>query len=367
MSEVVTAFRLLGGVLLLLANAFFVTTEFSLTRVRQFSREEFSGAGLDRAWEMTDKLEIYLSGCQVGITISSVGLGVVAEPAVAAVMSGALGLVGLTSGGHTALSVVLALGLINIAHIVVGEQAPTYLGVERTKFVAKYCAPVLYWWTKVMAPVIILSDKIAKAILRLFGVEIDRSWTEGEEGDGPSTRRELRSRVGDMLDEGDLTEERRDEVINALEIGMTPVHEVMVPREEMVTLSTANTVEENLDIVANQPHGRFPLVGETPEEFLGIVYVPALLQDVEAVMDGSVTLESVAAPPMTVDGRTSVSEVIDEFQEANQELALVTEVPDSAADVDDVTGSVVGLVTATDAFEAITGDLEDPLDREATS
>ncbi|WP_332899052.1 CNNM domain-containing protein [Haladaptatus sp. CMSO5] len=367
MSEVTTALRLVGGVALLLANAFFVTTEFAMTRVRQFSREEFSGPGLDKAWEMTDKLEIYLSGCQVGITISSVGLGVVAEPAVAAVFSGAFGLLGITSGGHTALSVVFALGMINIAHIVIGEQAPTYLGVERTKFVARYCAPMLYWWTKVMAPVIILSDKIAKGILRLFGVEIDRSWTEEEDGNGPSTRRELRSRVGDMLSEGDLTDERRREVMNALEIGKTPVHEVMVPRESIVTLSTTNSLAENLDIIAENPHGRFPLVGDSLEDFEGIVYVPALLQDLEAVTDGSITLESIASEPLSIDGRTAVSEVIDTFQAENQELAFVTEVPDAAADADDVTGSVVGLVTATDAFEAITGDLEDPLDKDATS
>ncbi|WP_338728716.1 hemolysin family protein [Haladaptatus sp. DJG-WS-42] len=367
MSEFTTALRLVGGLVLLLANAFFVTTEFSLTRVRQFSREEFSGAGLDKAWEMTEKMEIYLSGCQVGITISSVGLGVVAEPAVATVFSGAFGLLGITSGGHTALSVAFALGMINIAHIVVGEQAPTYLGVERTKLVARYCAPVLYWWTKVMSPVIIVSDKIAKGLLGLFGVEIGRSWTDEEGSDGPSTRRELRSRVGDMLDEGDLTDERRKEVMNALEIGTTPVYEVMVPRDSIVTLSTANSLEENLDIIAENPHGRFPLVGDSLEDFQGIVYAPALLQDLEAVTEGSVSLQSVAAEPLSIDGRTAVSEVIDTFQAENQELAFVTEVPDAAADAADVTGSVVGLVTATDAFEAITGDLEDPLDKDATS
>jgi CBS domain containing-hemolysin-like protein len=76
MVDFATALRLVSGIVLLLSNGFFVTTEFALTRVRQFSEDEFQGGGLERAWEMTERLEIYLSGCQVGITISSVGLGV---------------------------------------------------------------------------------------------------------------------------------------------------------------------------------------------------------------------------------------------------------------------------------------------------
>jgi CBS domain containing-hemolysin-like protein len=115
-----------------------------MTRVRQFPAEEFQGQGrgLSRAWDMTEKLEIFLSGCQVGITVCSVGLGVVAEPAFAAVLDPAFKALGFTAsgGGHTAAAVITGLAIINLLYVIVGEQAPTYLGVERTKFVAKYCA-----------------------------------------------------------------------------------------------------------------------------------------------------------------------------------------------------------------------------------
>lgn len=354
------ALRLLAGVFLLLANGFFVTTEFALTRVPQFPREEFTGSrGLERAWNMTERLEIYLSGCQVGITVMSVGLGVVAEPAVAAVVDPALQAVGLSAGGsgHAALSVIISLAIINLLHVIIGEQAPTYLGVERAKQVAEYGSAPLYYWTKLMSPVIVVADKIAKGLLGLFGVTIDRSWSEEEleEGDGaPSSRAELRQQMGQSLSSMGLTRERTQEVINALEIGTTPVSEVMNHRDSVVALSTEDSFAENLQRVEENPHVRFPLVGTTIDDPQGIVYTPALLRDIDALRDGEHTLADVAAPPMTVAADTPISDVIDQFQAESQELAFVLD-----------GGNTVGIVTATDAFEAITGEMEDPLDGES--
>ncbi|MFB6157589.1 MAG: CNNM domain-containing protein [Haloferacaceae archaeon] len=355
MVDATTVLRLVGGAVLLLSNGFFVTTEFALTRVRQFPEEEFRDGGLRRAWEMTERLEIYLSGCQLGITVSSVGLGVVAEPAVAAVLDPAVRALGFgTAGtaGHTAAAVIVALAVINLLHVVVGEQAPTYLGIERTKLVAKYGAPPLYWWTKATSPVIVVADRVAKGTLSLFGVDITRSWADEEpEGEGPpDTRGELRRRMGDTLRAAGLPDERREEVLNALEIGARPVEGIMVDRDDVVALSTADGFGTNLDRMASSPHVRFPLVGERLEEFHGIVYTPDLLRQVDEFDDG-VDLCEVAAPPMTTTPDATVSDLIDRFQAENQELALVLDA-----------GEVVGLATTTDAFEAIAGELEDPMD-----
>lgn len=267
-----TWLRLIGGVGLLLSNGFFVTTEFALTRVRQFDESEFVGQsrGLERAWNMTERLEIFLSGCQVGITISSIGLGVVAEPAVAAVMGPVLGAVGITSGGHTALSVLLAFSFINMLHVIVGEQAPTYLGIERAKFVAEYGSGPLYWWSKLMSPVILTADWVAKALLGLFGVEISRSWAEEEveEGTEPTSRAELRSQMGERMSQMGMSTERVEEVIGALDIGETAVSDIMVDRESIVALSTEEDLDANLDRMDGTPHVRFPLVEDDLEAFV---------------------------------------------------------------------------------------------------
>lgn len=364
MVDVATIAQFVGGLALLFSNGFFVVTEFAMTRVRQFPEEEFRGQrGLERAWEMTEQLEIYLSGCQLGITISSVGLGVVAEPALASLLdpavraAGLAGLLGGGSDGHTALSVLLALAVVNLLHVIVGEQAPTYFGIERTKVAARYGAPVLYWWTTALGPIIRFADWVAKGLLSLFGVEITRSWAdeEREEGDDspPTSRGELRSRMGTVLRQGSLSDEREREVINALAIGETPIDEVMVERSGIVALSTAEPVAANLELMAKRQHTRFPLVNTDLEEFVGVVYTPEVLSHVDALRNGERDLESLATQPLTVPSDVPVSDLIDRFQEEHQELALVADATDDR---------VVGLVTATDAFEAIAGDIEDPLD-----
>ncbi|NLV11840.1 CNNM domain-containing protein [Haloarcula argentinensis] len=355
--SLVTWARLFGGVALLLGNSFFVTTEFAMTRVRQFEEAEFlgNGRGLERAWNMTERLEIFLTGCQVGITICSVGLGVVAEPALTAVLRPLLGAVGVAGSGHTTLSVLLALVVVNLMHVIVGEQAPTYLGIERAKFVAGYGSGPLYVWTKLMYPVIIAADWVAKALLGLFGVKISRSWTESEaEGDLATTRAELRSEMGDSLSRVGISEERRSEVINALDIGAKPVSEIMVARSDIVALSTTDEFETNMGRIDGMPYVRFPLIEGSLDSFVGVVYAPTVLHNYEALNSGATTLEELATPPLTVAAETTISDFIDQCQAANQELALVVE--------DD---AVVGLLTATDAFEAITGELEDPMDRAA--
>lgn len=347
---------LAGGLALLLSNGFFVTTEFALTRVRQFPEEEFAEEpSLARAWEMTEQLEIYLSGCQLGITISSVSLGVVAEPAVTALLDAGLRAMGLgTPGtaGHLAVSVLTAVALINLLHVIVAEQAPTYLGIERTKGVCRWGATPLFVWTKVMWPVIWISDRVAKELLRLFGVEITRSWTEEPE-EAPATRSELRRQMGDALRGAGLPHERQQEVLRAFEIGDRTVDEVMIPRDEIVALSTEESFETNLERIRQAPHVRFPLVGASLDAYEGIVYAPAVLRALEALEEGSTRLEAIAAEPLEVAPEAVVSDLIDRFQEEHQELALVRD-----------RGTTVGLVTATDAFEAIIGELEDPLDVE---
>jgi CBS domain containing-hemolysin-like protein len=348
--------RLVAGVLLTLANAFFVATEFALTRLPQFDESEFQDhPGLQRAWEMTQQLEIYLTGCQLGITTTSILLGIVAEPAVTAILEPAVGLLGLGSDTTSVVSVVVAVVIINLIHKIWGEQAPTYLGVEKPKAIARYAAPVHYWWTMLTYPFILFGDGIAKQTLKLFGVTISRSWTEAEAGDDGQAevggRTELKRRMAALLRAQDVPVERRQEVMNALTIGERPIGDIMVPREDVVALSTQRTLAENIETAAEHVHSRFPLVKDTLDDVVGTIYAAALLRHHEALQTGETTLEDLAASPVVVPAETSISRCIDYLQKREQELALVED--------DD---HIVGLITITDAFEAIAGDMKDPLD-----
>jgi len=349
MSTAAVVVRLVAGIALILANGFFVAIEFALTRARQYPEAEFDEPGLRRAWEMTDDLELYLTSCQVGITASSIAVGIVAEPALAALFEPLFAGSALAGIG---LGAVIAFLIINLVHLTHGEQTPTYLGVERTKFVCRYGATPLYWFYRLIAPLIRLGDGIAKWTLKLFGVEMTGAWLETET-DSIESRADLRNRLGSVLEEGDLPEDRREEVLSALRIGDTTVEEVMLPTDDLVALSIADDAETNWERMAETPHTRYPVVGEDLTDFRGVLYTPRLARHREAFVDGDLDLESMASPPMTLSPDTTVSDAIDQFQAERQELALVV------AD-----GDVVGFLTVTDAVEEVMGDLRDPIDEE---
>ncbi|AXG11292.1 CNNM domain-containing protein [Haloplanus rubicundus] len=340
--------RLVAGVLLILANGFFVAIEFALTRVRQYPESEFDTPALERAWEMTQDLEIYLTSCQVGITASSIAVGIVAEPALAALFEPYFAGSALASVGAGAL---IAYAIINLLHLTHGEQTPTYLGVERSKFVCRYGARPLYWFAWLISPIMHVGDTVAKATLKLFGIEMTGAWLETEE-QVIESRADLRNRLDSLLDEGDVPEERQEEVLNALAVGEMAVAELVTDPDDIVALSVGASVEENLATMRATPHTRFPLVGEDLGDFRGVVYTPSVLTHLEALERGERSFEDIAAAPMTLAAETNVSDAFDQFQAQDQELALVLE-----------DGDVVGLLTATDALEAVMGELEDPLDR----
>lgn len=342
--------RIIAGILLILVNAFLVAVEFGLTRARQYPKEEFvdSGSrGLKKAWVMTEELEIYLTSCQVGISATSIALGVIAEPALASLFEPLFEdtvLAGLSAG------VLLAFLIINIIHLTHGEQTPTYLGVEKSKFVCKYGAIPLYWYTWTIRPIIALGDTVAKATLGLFGIEMTSSWVEtGEET--IKSRSQLRNRVQSILNQQELNDERIDEVLSTLDADNIQVSDTMVPKEEIYALSTENSIEENEKIVQESAQSRYPLIGDSIDDFRGIVYMAALARETYGE-HGQADLEDISAPVMTLDAETSVSTAIDQFQVEEQEMALVV----------DNSGQVIGLVTITDLLEELVGEIEDPLD-----
>ncbi|HBQ59075.1 MAG TPA: hypothetical protein DD671_05470, partial [Balneolaceae bacterium] len=168
-----------------------------------------------------------------------------------------------------AISIVLSVTVINIIHTIWGEQTPTYLGVERAKTVAKYCAVPLYWWTYAIYPFLIFGDWVTKATLRIFGIEMERSWINEDTSSG---KKDMRAKMVELLKTGNIDDERQKEILNALEIEHIPVKEIMIPRDEIVSLSTENSFEENLNIIRQNMHTRYPLVGKSVDDFKGILY-----------------------------------------------------------------------------------------------
>lgn len=358
MAPLEIALRLVGGVLLTGANAFFVTTEFALTRLPQLDPAD-DPPGMEAARSITDELEIYLTGCQLGITSSSILLGVVAEPAFTYLFQPLFVLLGTPERLTHAISVVVAVVMINLIHKIWGEQTPTYLGVERPRQVARHTAGALKAWTTVAYPFIMAGDSLAKGTLRLFGVEVKRSWTEEETtGDEEETQSvgAVRREIGKILSRADgMTDERRGEILRAVDIERIPVHQIMVPRSEIVALSTTVDLHENLNRMRANPYERYPLLGTGWEDVYGTLYLTTVFRHLPELERGETSLADIAEPVVWIDPDLPVSDFIDRLQKEQQEMALVRPSGSPNDDVD-------GLVTTTDAFEAIAGELEDPVD-----
>jgi CBS domain containing-hemolysin-like protein len=238
--------------------------------------------------------------------------------------------------------------IINLVHTIWGEQAPTYLGVEKAKTVARYSASPLYWWTYAIYPVLVFGDYVTKATLRLFGIQMDRSWLKGERS---SESGDIRSEMVDLLKTEGVSGDRREEVLNALDIDNIAVRKIMIPREEIIYLSTKKSFSDNLNIIREHMHARYPLVGNTLDDVKGVLYTPQITANMKELLNGEKELDDFDWPRMIVSQDLPISKLIDEFQVEHQELAMVKE-----------NGRIVGLVTLTDAFETIIGSAEDPLD-----
>lgn len=341
-----TVLRFVAGIALLLLNGFFVSIEFALTRLRQFDESDMEGdSGLELAWHMTEQLEIYLTACQVGITVTSILLGVVFEPAVSALVHPLTAQIGLGATATAWVSVILAVGLIQFMHTVWGEQSPTYLGVEKPLVVASWGALPLYIWAYVSYPWIYIGDHASKATLKVFGVELTRSWTHDDAGD-------LMGQIGEILHDSALEEEEKGEILNAIESTQQPVGDVIVPAKDVVSIRADASVDDAIEVVRNnRKYTRFPLIGDDLRDCRGILYARELLNELEALRSGETPLEELASPAFFLESDTSINEAVDQFQMAEQELAIVVE-----------DGEAIGIATDSHLFEALVGELQDPFD-----
>jgi len=202
-----------------------------------------------------------------------------------------------------------------------------------------------------------VGDWLTKATLKVFGITMTRSWTEGEEESGESNRAKLKNQIADLAQGKGLSEERQEEIKKSVEVGEIPVRDIMVPRDEIIYLSTKKDFIENLNIIRDSMRNRYPLVRGNIDDYAGILYAPEILARIEKLQNGEMILDDLDHYDMAVPPDLKVSDLIDRFQSNKQELALVKDEEE-----------VVGMVTLTDAVEVIIGSAEDPMDtEEATS
>jgi magnesium and cobalt exporter, CNNM family len=332
--------------LLVLANGFFVGAEYAFVRIRRTQLDELVQKGSARARlaaSVVDHLDQYISASQLGVTLCSLAIGWIGEPAVAALLEPAFGW--LPESLLHVLAFAVAFGAITYLHIVVGELAPKYLAIQRALTLALWCAYPLHLFYRVMYPFIALVNASANAILRVLGIR------PGDELNVHSEE-ELKMLVAVSTKRGVLQESERVIVGRAMEFADRIVRQVMVPRTEIVAVSDDTTIADILITARQHRFSRFPVYQEDLDHIIGIVHVKDLVGvDKENRTRAREVMRKVPVMPETM----RLDQALAEFRRQRVQLAIVL----------DEFGGTAGLVTLEDVIEQLVGEVQDEFDREA--
>lgn len=330
-------------------NAFFVAAEFAIVRVRETQINELAEQGDRRARlarHVAENIAAYLSACQVGITGASLALGIVGEPAVATLIEPAFGwLRQISEAAFYALSFAIAFAIVTYLHLVLGEQAPKYLAIQRALPTTLWTAAPLHWFATAFRPFVWLTNVSAQAVLRPFGIK-----TTGEME--AYSEEELKMLVAMSTRSGVLKESERAIVGRAMEFADRIVRQVMVPRTEIVAVSDDTPVADILITARQHRFSRFPVYQEDLDHIIGIVHVKDLVGvDKENRARARDVMRKVPVMPETM----RLDQALAEFRRQRVQLAVVL----------DEFGGTAGLVTLEDVIEQLVGEVHDEFDREA--
>jgi magnesium and cobalt exporter, CNNM family len=329
-------------------NGFFVAAEFALVRVRESRITQLEQEGSARArvvHGVLRDLDSYLSVCQVGITMASLGLGWVGEPAVAHLIEPVLGAIGITSERIvTVVSVALGFAVITYAHLVFGEQAPKYFSIQKAEGVSLWISRPLNLFRLMFRPVVWLVNASTNFVLRPWGVRL------GEEMEAHSEE-ELRIMISSSTASGVLDPEEREYLNNVFDFGDRVAREIMVPRPDIEALPHDAPLPDLAERAAFGRYTRYPVYEEDLDHILGAVHVKDLFRAAKEEPEGF-DLASLIRACLVVPETKSIEQILREFQQRKLQMAIVI----------DEWGSVEGLITIEDILEEIVGEIQDEFD-----
>ncbi|CAN5439897.1 hemolysin family protein [soil metagenome] len=343
-----TVLLLLFVFLLVLVNGFFVAAEFALVRTRRSRMEELAAegsGGASRALRQVEHIDEYVAACQVGITLASIGIGFLGEPAIAKLLEPALGDF-LSHGASVALSLVLAYTVITYAHVLAGEQAPKMMGIARAERILVRIAGPLDIFRRGFAPLIYATNAPAQFfVTRILG------WEIGSDSEASSSE-ELqvlisRSATGGALDPGEAHMLR-----GVFHLHEQEAREIMTPIPAVVTVDFTSTAADALGLCASSGHNRLVVVEDGNQDRVrGVAHalkLSKLLMD-----DGpDAQIEPAVRDALIVPETKPLDDLLTELQRKRSSMGVVV----------DEYGRTVGIVTVEDILEEVVGEIEDETD-----
>src|SRR5918998_5310906 len=355
LEEIVSSgLKLFAALLLVVLNGLFVAAEFAFVKIRSTKVESMVQEGQVSAGlikEATGSLDAYLAVCQLGITISSLGLGALGEPAIAAFIEPLLASILPESLFH-AVAFAIAFGIITFLHVVFGELAAKSFAIAKPEGTSQLVAPFMKFFYYAFRPGVWVFNGTANAFVRMFGVP------PASEGEEANSEEELRLIIGQSTVQGVLKEDEEGMLRAVIQLEETRAREIMVPRPNVESLPADLRLEELFSVVAEGNHTRYPIFEvDSGDRIVGMIHAKDVLRAAKEAgdLEADVTSRDLMRDVLTIPENRSVDKILKDLRAQRLQMAVVI----------DEWGSFEGLLTIEDIVEEIVGEIRDEFDEEA--
>ncbi|MCD7036216.1 hemolysin family protein [Metabacillus sp. GX 13764] len=349
--------NLLLVAILIALTAFFVATEFAIVKVRSSRLDQLVAEGGKNALsarKVVSNLDEYLSACQLGITITALGLGWLGEPTVEHLLHPLFEKIHLNESISAILSFAIAFAVITFLHVVIGELAPKTLAIQKAEQVALLFSKPLMFFYRIMFPFIWVLNNSARLFVGLFGLK------PVSESELAHSEEELRIILTESYQSGEINQSEFRYVNRIFEFDDRVAKEIMVPRTEIATVSIEKEFRENLETMNTEKYTRYPVVNGDKDHILGMINIKEIFTDLFYLTPeerGNVSIEKYLRPVIQVIESIPIHDLLIKMQKERVHMAILV----------DEYGGTAGLVTVEDILEEIVGEIRDEFDQDEVS
>lgn len=341
-------FNLILIVILIMATAFFVASEFAIVKLRPSRVDQLVLEGNKNALAVqtvTSNLDGYLSACQLGITITALGLGWLGKPTVETLLYPLLEPL-FPAGVVSLISFVIAFSFITFLHVVVGELAPKTIAIQKAEAVTTSLAKPLIWFYRIMYPFIWILNGSGNTLVKWLGFKPAKEHEEAH------SQEELRIILTESYNSGKINKSEYGYVNKIFKFDDLLAREIMVPRTDMVCLYVEKTLAENLKIMKDEQYTRYPVVRGNKDNVIGVVNSKQFF--LKYCDQAEVDLTSIIRPAFSVSETTPINVLLKRMQQSRAHLVILI----------DEYGGTSGMLTIEDILEEIVGDIRDEFDED---
>ncbi|KAB7706487.1 DUF21 domain-containing protein [Bacillus aerolatus] len=339
---------------LIALTGFFVATEFAIVKVRSTRIDQLAAEGranTKAAKKIITNLDEYLSACQLGITVTALGLGWLGEPTVERLLHPLFVQLNLSESLVTVLSFVIAFSTITFLHVVVGELAPKTVAIQKAEEVTLLFAKPMIIFYRLMYPFIKALNGASRLLIRLFGFK------PVSENEMAHTEEELRMILSESLKSGEINQSEYKYVNNIFEFDDRLAKEIMVPRTEVTAFDKSQTVEQCIVTAIEENYTRYPIADGDKDRIVGMVNMKEVLTDyIRDEKKKNLTIDHYIRPVIQVIESIAIHELLVKMQKERIQMAILI----------DEYGGTAGLVTTEDILEEIVGEIRDEFDQDET-